>query len=114
MVQMSQIDRLTSKLETIYFLNQFDESIDRLLPAIDSFTKASLSLIDKKRFLKFLKVGLLRSSMVSIFFYIFLQIILYLGNFINYGKKQYAYGYKIKSLNKVKKSNRIFKKLNYL
>ncbi|CAD5123703.1 DgyrCDS12023 [Dimorphilus gyrociliatus] len=94
--QLSQIERLANKLETIYFLNQFDDSIGRLSPVIGSITKASLSLIDNRRFFAFLK------------------IVLYIGNFTNYGKKQYTFGYRINSLSKLAEVKSNDKKQNLL
>ncbi|KJH51498.1 hypothetical protein DICVIV_02331 [Dictyocaulus viviparus] len=82
--EMAQIPRFEHRLRSLYIIRTFQERFDCLTPHIQSVTKASTAVSSSKKFKQLL------------------AIILALGNYLNFGKRNgNAYGFDLTSLNRL-------------
>ncbi|CAB3397644.1 unnamed protein product [Caenorhabditis bovis] len=82
--EISLIPRFEQRLRCLNIIRSFRDSIDSLIPLIQTVTKASITMQSSKRFRQFL------------------TIVLAIGNYLNHGKRLgNAYGFELSSLNRL-------------
>uniref|UniRef100_A0A7I4YVD0 GBD/FH3 domain-containing protein n=1 Tax=Haemonchus contortus TaxID=6289 RepID=A0A7I4YVD0_HAECO len=82
--EMAQIPRFEHRLRSLYIIRTFQERFDCLTPHIQSVTKASSAVSSSKKFKQLL------------------ALVLALGNYLNYGKRNgNAFGFDLTSLNRL-------------
>ncbi|NXM61270.1 FMNL2 protein, partial [Illadopsis cleaveri] len=86
MMQFSKIERLMQKMTIMAFIGNFAESIQMLTPQLHAIIAASVSIKSSQKLKKIL------------------EIILALGNYMNSSKRGAVYGFKLQSLDLVRKA----------
>ncbi|XP_076826462.1 formin-like 1b isoform X2 [Brachyhypopomus gauderio] len=96
MVRFGNIPRLPRRLNTLTFMGNFSERLQRLQPQLNAVIAASMSIKSSNKLKKIL------------------EIVLAFGNYMNSGKRGAAYGFRLQSLDLLLETKSTDRKLNLL